>query len=56
VIHAGLGDTEQAIAELEKAYIEHTWAMYMIRVEPAFVRLHSDPRFVALVRKVGLVS
>ena len=56
VIYAGLGDTDQAIAELERAYIEHTWAMYMIRVEPAFVQLHSDPRFVALVRKVGLAT
>jgi len=56
VIYAGLGDTDQAMAELEKAYVEHTWAMYMIRVEPAFAALHSDPRFIALVRKVGLVT
>jgi tetratricopeptide (TPR) repeat protein len=54
VIEAGLGDKEQAIAELEKAYIEHIWSMYMIKLEPAFEALHSDPRFVALVHKVGL--
>jgi hypothetical protein len=56
VIEAGLGDTEQAIAELEKGYTERVWAMYMIRLEPAFAGLRSDPRFAALVRKVGLVG
>jgi serine/threonine-protein kinase len=54
VIEAGLGDKEQAIAELQKAYTEHVWSMFMIRLEPAFSGLHSDPRFVALARKVGL--
>jgi len=56
VIHAGLGDADQAIAELERAYVERVWTMYMIRLEPAFAGLHSDPRFVALERKVGLIS
>lgn len=56
VIEAGLGDKEQAFAELEKAYVEHVWTMYMIRLEPAFAGLRSDPRFVALARKVGLAT
>jgi serine/threonine-protein kinase len=54
VIEAGLGDNEQAITELQRAYTEHVWSMYMIKLEPAFSELHSDPRFIALVRKVGL--
>jgi tetratricopeptide (TPR) repeat protein len=56
VIEAGLGDTEQAIAELQQGYTERVWTMYLIRLEPAFVGLRSDPRFVALVRKIGLVG
>jgi TolB-like protein len=56
VIESGLGDKEQAIAELEKGYVEHAWPMYLIKVDPAFEILRSDPRFVALVRKVGLAS
>jgi TolB-like protein/Flp pilus assembly protein TadD len=56
VIAAGLGDTEQAIAELQQGYTERVWAMYLIRLEPAFAVLRSDPRFVALVQKVGLIG
>jgi tetratricopeptide (TPR) repeat protein len=54
VIEAGLGDEEEAIAELEKAYIERAPGLFMIKLEPAFAGLHSNPRFAALARKVGL--
>jgi serine/threonine-protein kinase len=56
VIQAGLGDREQAVAELQQGYTERVWAMYMIRLEPAFAELRSDPRFQALERKVGLIA
>jgi eukaryotic-like serine/threonine-protein kinase len=55
VIHAGLGETEQAIGDLERAYDEHVWSMYVMRAEPAFAALRSDPRFIALEKKVGLL-
>ncbi|HMG96187.1 MAG TPA: protein kinase, partial [Gemmatimonadaceae bacterium] len=54
VIQAGLEDDDQAIAELEKAYIERAPAIFVMKLEPAFARLRSDPRFVAVARKVGL--
>jgi hypothetical protein len=54
IIQAGLGNRQQAIAELEEAYTERAWSMFMLKLEPAFDDLRSDPRFVALVRKVGL--
>jgi len=54
VIQAGLGDDDKAIAELEKAYVERAPAIFVMKLEPAFARLHSDPRFVAVARKVGL--
>jgi serine/threonine protein kinase/Tfp pilus assembly protein PilF len=54
VILAGLGDKEQAITELEKAYTERAPGLFMIKLEPAFSGLHYDPRFVALARRVGL--
>jgi serine/threonine protein kinase/Flp pilus assembly protein TadD len=56
VIDAGLGRTDDAIAELQQAYAERVWAMYMIRLEPAFDVLRTDPRFVAIVRRMNFVS
>ena len=56
VVYAGLGNRDEAIAQLERAYRERVWAMYMIRLEPAFFGLRSDPRFVALVRKMRFVA
>ena len=54
LIQAGLGDDDQALAELEKAYFERAPALFVMKLEPAFSRLRSDPRFVAVARKVGL--
>ncbi len=53
-VYAGLGNKEGALAELELAYSERAWAMLLLKHEPAFDSLRSDPRFALLVRKVGL--
>jgi hypothetical protein len=53
MIHAGLGDNEGAFTELDSAYAERTWGMFLLKVEPAFDGLRSDPRFERLVKKVG---
>ena len=55
MIHAGVGDTEQAFAQLDSAYAEGTCAMFTLRVEPAFDVLRADPRCGRLLKKVGLV-
>jgi Flp pilus assembly protein TadD len=54
MIYAGLGDKEQTLAWLEKAYQQRVWAMVFLKVEPELDGLRSDPRFAALVQKVGL--
>ena len=54
LILAGLGNKEQAFAELEKAYEERAWAMFTLRAEPAFDGLRDDPRFGRLLAKIGL--
>jgi hypothetical protein len=54
VIQGGLGNNDQALAELERAYTERSWTMFMLRLEPAFEHLHGDARFERLVRRVGL--
>jgi eukaryotic-like serine/threonine-protein kinase len=56
VIESGLGDKEQAIAELQKGYLERAWPMYLMKLDPAFASIRSDPRFVAIAREVGLVT
>ena len=53
-IHIGLGETDLAFAWLEKALEARDWQMALLNVEPAFDDLRSDPRFAALVERVGL--
>jgi serine/threonine-protein kinase len=55
-IHVGLGETDQALQCLEKAYQERQGILTYLKVEPAFERLQSDPRFVKLLQRIGLPS
>ena len=53
-VYVALGDKQQALAWLEKAYqVRDSW-IPAITVEPPFKPLHSDPRFREFVRRVGL--
>ncbi len=54
VVYAGLGDNDQAFAWLEKANEERNEPMFRLNFDPRFDNLHSDPRFAALLRKMGL--
>jgi hypothetical protein len=53
-VHIGLGDTDRAFEWLQKAIEARDWQMGMLKVEPAFDGLRSDPRFAALLERVGL--
>jgi len=52
VIYTALGDTDQAMTWLEQGYQERFNPGVLLR--PGFDPLRSDPRFQALVRRVGL--
>ena len=52
-VYSGLGDREQAINWLRKAYEEHSTEMIYLRT-PTWDNLRSDPRFIALMHDVGL--
>ncbi len=54
IVHAGLGDKEQALMALEKAYEERSAGLGYIRNHPAFDSLRDEPRFRALLRRLGL--
>jgi tetratricopeptide (TPR) repeat protein len=54
IVHSRLGDRGKALDCLERAYAERQLAMTEMGVEPAFDPLRSEPRFVDLLRRVGL--
>ncbi|MBA2731692.1 MAG: protein kinase [Acidobacteria bacterium] len=54
VVYSGLGEKEQAFEWLEKAYQERHPYLTLLKVEPVFDKLRSDPRFADLIRRVGL--
>ena len=51
--HLGIGNKEEALADLEKASAEHSQILVTLKVEPAFDPLRSDPRFQALLHRAG---
>ncbi len=55
-IQLGLGNKEQALDSLEKAFAsgKHYTGMTYLRSFPAWDPLRSEPQFKALLRKVGL--
>ena len=54
ILYVGLEDTEQAFTWLEKAYEERSSLMASLKVDPVFENLRSDPRFVSLLKRIGL--
>jgi len=52
--YLGLGETDQAFVWLERAYQEHSRVMQILKVNPLVDPIRRDPRFVELVRRVGL--
>jgi TolB-like protein/Tfp pilus assembly protein PilF len=53
ISYAGLGETEEALAWLERGYRERDPMMFWIKVHPTFDPLRSDPRFDDLLRRIG---
>jgi TolB-like protein/class 3 adenylate cyclase/Tfp pilus assembly protein PilF len=54
LIFTGLGDVDQAIAWLERAYEERSSWLVWVKVEPRFDQLRSDPRFTSLLQRMRL--
>lgn len=49
-----LGDKENTLAHLEEGYRQYTVDTLFIQTEAAFDFLHFEPRYRALVQKMGL--
>lgn len=54
VAYIGLGDQDQAMAWLEKAFAGHAGSLTAIKVDPTYDPLRGDPRFKDLLRRIGL--
>lgn len=54
VAYAGLGDKDQALAWLDKAYEQHSPELVSLKVISGYDFLRSDPHFQDLLRRVGL--
>ena len=54
LVYVGLEDRDRAFEWLEKALEARSWELPMLKVDPIFDTLRSDPRFPALLDRLGL--
>ena len=54
LIHAALGETDEAFHWLDKAYDDRSWNLMLAKIDPRFDSLRSDPRFARLLARMGL--
>jgi serine/threonine-protein kinase len=53
LLHVGLGESEEALTSLERAYQERSTVLAYLRIDPRLAPLHELPRFQALVNRLG---
>ena len=49
-----VGNVERAFALLTEAYAQHSNVLTILKVDPAYDPMRSDPRFQKLMHQVGL--
>ena len=54
IIYFGLGEKDRGFEWLENAYRERTDLLIYLNTDPRLADVHADPRFVDLVKRVGL--
>jgi non-specific serine/threonine protein kinase len=54
IVYGALGEKDRAFEELRAALDERTWQVVNMGVDPMLGPLRDDPRFPALLRRVGL--
>ena len=54
MINAGLGDKEKAMELLQQGLEQRQWLLTWLKVDPFWDNLRNDPRFVEMLKKVGL--
>lgn len=54
LIYNGLGEHDEALAWLERAYAQRSPGIVFLKVEPKWNNLRSEPRFQDLLKRMGL--
>jgi serine/threonine protein kinase/Tfp pilus assembly protein PilF len=54
MVYAALGENDIAFKWLEKSYERHEESLLSLKVDPKADRLRSDPRFIALLKRIGV--
>lgn len=54
LVYAALGETDLAFKYLEESYARHEEAILSLKVDPKVDSLRPDPRFVVLLKKIGI--
>jgi len=52
--YTALGENDKAFEWLEKSYAKHEESLCSLRIDPKMDPLRSDPRFIMLLRRIGL--
>ena len=53
LVYVGLGEQDQALAWLKRAYDERSWWLGFLKVDPRLDPLRADPRFQDLLRRMN---
>lgn len=53
-VYAWRGERDAAFTWLERAHAQHDGILVQIKFDPLLTNLHTDPRFAAMVKKMGL--
>jgi TolB-like protein len=56
LVYLRIGDRDTAFSYLEKAYIDRSSSIPWLRAEPRFDPVRSDPRYLRLLKRVGLAE
>jgi TolB-like protein/DNA-binding winged helix-turn-helix (wHTH) protein/Tfp pilus assembly protein PilF len=56
LVHAGLEESQETIEWLEKAYRQRDWLLTVLKTEPTFDSVRTDPRFQNLLGRLNLPS
>jgi hypothetical protein len=53
-VYLGLGDKEKTLDSLEKCYQDQDGACWWLKIDQRYDSVRNEPRFQALLKKVGL--